>query len=155
MKILLFSLLLLATTLAGALEDTTDNRLQQAERYLRANSPEDMFADIANRSTINLPPEQRKPFTDMLTKHMDIVRVSAAMKNAMVSHFTADELEALADFYSKPGAKSAMSKMGLYMADVLPVVQEEMQKAQQKAFNPSPLDPAISEKTPTTSPEND
>jgi hypothetical protein len=54
-------------------------------------------------------------------------------KSAMIKHFSADELKALADFYSSPVGKSAMSKMGDYMADIMPAMQAEMIKAQKKA----------------------
>ena len=47
-----------------------------------------------------------------MTKHLDIGRVTAAIKAAMVKTFTADELKALADFYGSEVGRSAMAKMG-------------------------------------------
>jgi len=38
-------------------------------------------------------------------------------------------LNALADFYESPEGNSAMKKMGEYMADVMPTLQEEMVRA--------------------------
>jgi len=55
------------------------------------------------------------------------------MKESMVKNFTADELKALADFYGSPVGKSAMKKFGAYMADVMPSIQAEVEKAQAKA----------------------
>ena len=50
----------------------------------------------------------------------------------MVKHFTTEELKALADFYGSPVGKSAMQKFGAYMADIMPVMQAEIMKAQAK-----------------------
>jgi hypothetical protein len=68
----------------------------------------------------------------MLTKNLDIEALTTAMQGAMVKHFSADELSALADFYGSPVGKSAMSKFGAYMAEVMPALQAEMVKAVQK-----------------------
>jgi hypothetical protein len=38
----------------------------------------------------------------------------------------------LADFYGSPVGKSAMQKFGAYMADLMPVLQAEIIKAQAK-----------------------
>jgi hypothetical protein len=56
----------------------------------------------------------------------------------MVKHFSAEELKALADFYGSPVGKSAMSKFGAYMADVMPAIQAEMIKAQAKTNQSKP-----------------
>ena len=55
--------------------------------------------------------------------------LSKAMKDSLVKHFTAEELKALADFYGSPVGKSAMSKMGDYTADLMPVIQAQVMKA--------------------------
>ena len=80
----------------------------------------------------NLPADQRQQFKQMLTKDLDIAALSKAMTDAMVKHFTTEELKALADFYGSPVGKSAMQKFGAYMADLMPVIEAEMMKAQAK-----------------------
>jgi hypothetical protein len=55
------------------------------------------------------------------------------MTDAMVKHFTSEELKALADFYGSPVGKSAMQKFGAYMSDLMPTIQAEMMKAEAKA----------------------
>ena len=146
--ILGFLISLSLTAPAFGLENTPGNRVLQADRYLAANPPEEIFAEIAEQIRITLPAEEQKPFIEMLTKHLNIDVLAEAMKNAMIKHFTADEICALADFYSMPGAKSAMRKMGIYMAEIIPVVQEEMLRAQQKAFASS------DEESPATNTSN-
>ncbi len=82
---------------------------------------------------MNLPVEQRQEFKDLLTKNVDIAALEKETKEAMVKHFTADELKALADFYGSLVGKSVMKKFGMYMAEVMPAIQAEMIKAQTKA----------------------
>jgi hypothetical protein len=114
---------------ALALEDSNENRLQQAERYMATTPTEEMMEDLAKNMSMNLPPEQRQDFRAILLEHLNINTLSNAMITSMVKAFTADELAALADFYGSPIAKSAMKKMGGYMADIIPTVQAEIMRA--------------------------
>jgi len=88
--------------------------------------------DMAEKMSANIPAEQRDIFKAMLTKNFDIGALTAIMRVAMVKHFSADELSALADFYGSPVGRSAISKLGPYMAEVMPAVQAEMVNAMQK-----------------------
>ncbi len=116
-----------------ALEDTKANREQEAARYLKATPPKEMFEDMAEQMAKNMPPDQRGDFKALLVKHLDIEALTKVMKEAMIKNFTADELKALADFYGSPVGKTAMKKLGPYMADVMPSIQAEIVKAQAKA----------------------
>ncbi len=42
------------------------------------------------------------------------------------------DTKALADFYGSPVGKSAMQKFGAYMAELMPVIEAEVLKAQAK-----------------------
>jgi hypothetical protein len=128
----------LSNLLAQGGADTPENRSKDAQRYLRATPPKAMFADLAEKTAMNLPADQRQSFKEMMTSKLDIDALTKAMVDAMVKHFTADELKALADFYGSPVGKSAMSKFGAYMADVMPTIQAEMMKAQAKANQSAP-----------------
>jgi hypothetical protein len=88
--------------------------------------------DMSKQMGKMMPESQRQKFQDTM-KHIDYAAIEKAMKEAMLKHFTADELKALADFYSSPVGKSAMKKMGVYMADVMPAIQRETMKAMTKA----------------------
>lgn len=112
--------------------DTPETRRHEAERYLQATPPKALFEDMADKMATNLPADQRQQFKQMMTKELDIAALSTAMTDAMVKHFTTEELKALADFYGSPVGKSAMQKFGAYMADLMPVIQAEMIKAQAK-----------------------
>jgi len=123
--------LLLFSIDAVALDDTPENRAAQVERYLRAVPPVELMEDIAENMATTLPPEHREDFRQLMLVYVDNDRIIEAMKESMVRHFTTDELAAIADLYESPAGKSAMAKMGIYMADVMPVIMEEMTKAVQ------------------------
>jgi hypothetical protein len=109
--------------------DTPETRRREAERYLQVSPPKALFEDMADNMAANLPPDQRAQFKQLMTTQLDIAALTKAMTDAMVKHFTTDELKALADFYGSPVGKSAMQKFGAYMADIMPVMQAEIIKA--------------------------
>ena len=112
--------------------DTPETRRHEAERYLQANPPKTVFADIADKMAANFPPDQREQFKRVMTTELDVAALTKAMTDAMVKNFTTEELKALADFYSSPVGKSAMQKFGAYMADIMPAMQAEIMKASAK-----------------------
>ncbi len=122
-----------AISTAFGIEDTPNNRLLEAERYLLATPPQEMFSDMAEQMAKNMAEPEREAFRTMMTKHLDVPKLTEAMKEAMVKHFTAEELKALADFYGSEVGKSAMKKFGTYMSEVMPAIQAEVLKAQTKA----------------------
>ena len=61
--------------------------------------------------------------------------VEATTQAALVKHFTADELNALADFYGSKHGASAMAKFGAYMADVIPPLRTEIQRGMRDVQN--------------------
>jgi len=114
---------------ALALEDTPANRAEQVDSYLRAVPPQSMMKDMATKVAATLPESQRETYITLLTKNLDMQAFTDLIRDAMVKTFTADELKALADFYGSPVGKSAMAKMGDYMAYAMPRLLAEFQKA--------------------------
>ena len=106
--------LTMSSTLVRAATDTPETRRHEAERYLQATPAKALFEDMADKMAANLPPEQREPFKRMMTTQLDIAALTKAMTDAMVKHFTTEELKALADFYGSPVGKSAMQKFGAW-----------------------------------------
>lgn len=129
MRVLLVVLILSVASAAFAIDDSPANRLRQADRYLEATPPADLMADMADKVAMNLPPEKRGEFKDLMTKYLDIQAMTEAIKEAMIRNFTAEELQAMADFYGSPVGQSSMKKFGTYMAEVMPLVQAEVVKA--------------------------
>lgn len=127
-----------ASAAAGDLADTPENRRAEAERYLAASAPKTMFVEMAKKMAANMPEDQRGPFVELFVSKVDMEALTKAMIDSMVKHFSAEELKALADFYGSPVGKSAMSKFGDYMADLMPTLQQEMAKAAQRMRDAKP-----------------
>lgn len=119
-----------AASPAQALEDTPRNREQQVERYLKAIPAEMLFNDVTERMSRDMPTGEREAFRSAMKQSVDFPALTSAMRNAMLKTFTADELQALTDFYSSPIGRSAVAKMGAYMAELAPVVTAEINRAQ-------------------------
>jgi hypothetical protein len=68
---------------------------------------------MADKMAAKLPPSEREKFKQMLTSQLDIQALTRAMTDAMIKHFTTEELKAL--------------------ADLMPTMQAEIMKAQAKA----------------------
>lgn len=120
----------LASGPALALDDTPASRAAEADHYLQVVPPQHLMNDMATKLAATLPEDKRATFVALMTKNLDINAVAALMRDSMIKNFTADELKALADFYGSPVGKSAMAKMGNYMADSMPRLVVELQKAQ-------------------------
>lgn len=140
--IMAFAVVALASASAWAVEDNEANRTKEAERYLGVMPVREVFADMAEQMGKSMPDAEAKKFKDLFTKHIDIPAMEKAMKASLVKTFTADELKALADFYSSPVGKAAMKKMPNYMADLMPSIQKEVMKAQAKAQSEVQNEPA-------------
>ena len=63
---------LCATPTALAIEDTPENRIIEAARYLDATPPQEMFSNIAEQMAKNMPESEREPYKALLTRHLDI-----------------------------------------------------------------------------------
>ena len=133
-KLVVIILVLLGSASAFAIEDTVENRSNEAERYLSVNSPKEILQDIAKQMALNYPPEKREFFIKVMTQYLDIELIAKSAKNSMIKIYTADELAAMADFYGSPVGMSATKKTGAYMAEVSPTIQAEAMKAVTKAY---------------------
>ena len=125
--------LIIGSSPAFAIDDTPQNRAQEAARYLAAVPPEGAANDMAKNIVQSLPEKQQAAFLAAMQKNIDTAGIKTAAQAGLVKVFTADELKALADFYSAPLAKAAMAKMGAYMSEVVPAIEKEVDAATEKA----------------------
>lgn len=136
-KILLFLVFSLCVTNASAdvkpIKDTTQNRISEANRYLSVSPVKAMYIDMVRKISVQIPVEKRQAFIDQKTKCLDLDRFVSIIRDAMVKNFTAEELQALANFYGSPVGRSAMKRFGQYIADAMPHIQSLMTDAFQKA----------------------
>ena len=131
MRSLIVALALLATSMPGwtaDAADTVETRKAAAERYLKATDMGALIESGLEAGIQTLSPDQRREFMEIARRHIRIDALEALALAAMVKNFTTRELDALASFYGSPEGRSAMAKMGNYMADVMPIVQAEMER---------------------------
>lgn len=121
-----------ACTSAVWAQDSAADRQAAAARYMSVVPMSKMLDDSFAELALQLPSDKRAGF---IAKMKQTVRADALERIAlesMIKTFTGDELNALADFYgSKPG-RSAMQKFGIYMGQVMPAIQAEIQRAVQQ-----------------------
>jgi hypothetical protein len=134
-KILRITVVLLALTgsaFAGdVLSDTPENRAKVVDEYLSLVPTKELVDDMTERLAATVPEDKREAFKSMLTKHFDLSALLAAQKQSLAKIFTVGELKAMIAYQSTPEGRSSLKKMGAYMADMMPVVQAELQKAVQ------------------------
>jgi hypothetical protein len=121
-------LLMHSNTVFGV-EDTVENRNNEADRYISVTPPKELLQDVAKQMALNYPPEKRELFIKIMTQYLDIDVLTKSMKDSMIKIFTADELAAMADYYGSSNGLSATKKMGAYMAEIMPTIQAEALKA--------------------------
>jgi hypothetical protein len=132
MRRLAFAMMLICLHTLGAgaePEDSPATRRQAAERYAATNDLPKLLADVSEAMSRNLPPEKRAEFKALMTQYVRVDALQEAMLISMAKHFNTRELNALATFYGSEEGKSAMAKFGVYMADVMPMVEAEMKHA--------------------------
>ncbi|MBA2586037.1 MAG: DUF2059 domain-containing protein [Chthoniobacterales bacterium] len=115
---------------AQGLADTPENRKQQAQRYLEATPPALLFQEVADKGAAQLPPSEQEKYKQAFLAQVETSTVQQSLTDALVKHFSAGELKALADFYGSGTGKAAMSKLGSYMSDITPTIQFQMRRAQ-------------------------
>jgi hypothetical protein len=107
------------TSVAMAIEDTPQNREQQADRYLQAVSMREMMEGMMKPIAANLPQAEAAVFIELMLKNLNYDTLNTATRSALTKTFTADEIAAMADLASSPVGKSAMSKMSTLMAEYM------------------------------------
>ena len=132
--IYVISLSIFSFTLANSSAFALDDRVKQADRYMNAVPIQDLVNDMVENMSARMPEQQRKAFRSSMLEHLDIELISRVTKDSLIKHFTAEELKALADFYGSDVGKSVTKKFGIYMAEVMPVIQQESMKAGEKAY---------------------
>ena len=131
MRALVATVLLSLAWSAGA--DSEQERVAAARRYIEVAQMAKITDDIVNELAKGFSGEQREKFVAFMHTAVRPEVLEQAAMASMVKVFTAEELNALADFFGSPLGRSAMDKFGLYMADIMPVIQQEMFRALSQA----------------------
>ncbi|MCW5981082.1 MAG: DUF2059 domain-containing protein [Bryobacteraceae bacterium] len=109
-------------------QDADSERLSAAERYAAVASLGDMWENAVQELAKGVPAERREMFIVFMRKSFRPERLRQPMIALMAKHFTAGELDALAKFYGSAKGRAVLRKFGRYMADVMPVIQEEVRR---------------------------
>jgi hypothetical protein len=123
------ALLALAPILAAATEDTRENRIEAAKSYLKVVPMQSMIQDAARELAVRLPEDRRGVFLTLLTEEVRVSVLEQASLDAMVKHFTVAEIEAMVAFYGSEEGQRILQKQGKYMAEIAPIMQQEMLRA--------------------------
>src|SRR5258706_15323396 len=116
---MLHSFLLLSALFAAmpAAADSDEERVAAAKRYLEVAQMSKITDDTVNELAKGIPAEQRDKFLDFMHNAVRPEVLEQAAMASMVKAFTAEELNALADFLGSSGGGSAKAKVGRNMAE--------------------------------------
>ncbi|MFT3856889.1 MAG: DUF2059 domain-containing protein [Aquabacterium sp.] len=103
-----------------------------AARYFKAVPFAEMQRGVAEEVAKQFPPDKQADFLKFMNQEVNWASIEVAAKTSLLRHLSTAELNAMADFMEKPEGKSAMNKMKYYMADLMPVIQAEVQRAMAK-----------------------
>jgi hypothetical protein len=134
MKLLQVTILLLGLTgTVFAIDDTPENRTKMADQYLQVVPVQELLSDMTDKIAATVPAASRDIFVSAMKKHLDVNALVDVEKQALIKYFTADELNAMAQFYGSPTGKSVLKKFGSYMAELMPAIQAQVSKAVQES----------------------
>lgn len=111
--------------------DTPKDRY--ADILLDIVPPETMFAQLSlpYAQPYTTPDKQVKAHSNFM-RNVDVSALNAIIREALIKHFTEDELKALASFYSTPEGRACMAKTAAFASDVVPACAHEANKAFRK-----------------------
>jgi hypothetical protein len=132
MRSVVLTVILAITSSIACAADSPILRLAAANRYLKVVPISTMLDDMGREMAKQMPSEKRAKFLSQFKAGIRVEMLERVTRDAMVKVFSADELNALADFYGSPHGASAMKKFGAYMALVMPAIQQEVMQAMTK-----------------------
>lgn len=99
---------------------------------------EKMMRDLVQKMAQTIPEKDCEKFIEFMLNHLDIKALERGTLDTMLKQLTVREMNAPIKFYGSPEGQSVKKTFGEYMADIMPLIQQEMLKAVQRiiqAFN--------------------
>lgn len=125
--------LCIMTWVPGAVaDDDAAARAAAADRYFAAVPMKSMLDDIVQELSMQVPPERRDAFVAGMQGSLRADRLEQIARDAVISTFTAEEINGLAQFYESGVGKSVLRKFGVYMGQIMPAIQQEVREAYQR-----------------------
>ena len=115
--------------IAAEVQEPSKARMEAALRYIKVASMQDMTDSITKEMAKQVPEKHRGEFILLMKKSMKVDVLEKMVLKVMVRHFNTKELNALAEFYGSTEGKSILVKFGPYMAEIMPLVQQEVMHA--------------------------
>lgn len=132
--LLALSICLTTPTFAATQQDTKVALINEYFSYIPMKT---MMDEMTLEMSKQVPAEKRQQFIQLMTKSVRVDVLENAARQSLAKHLTVAELQLFVDFIKHPEARSAMGKMKYYMADLMPVLQQEMMRAIKAASPPA------------------
>lgn len=113
---------------AEPLADTKKNRVRLAVRYLKDHPVEEMMDEILSKS-LEISDTKQQNMIRAAMDRMDMKKIQVATRDALVRNMEVSEIKYLMDMYSTDMGKRVLKKMGSFMAEVNPVMNQEAYQA--------------------------
>ena len=117
------------------LDDNPENREKLAVKYFKLVPMQSMMKDMGEEMAMRMPKAAKEEFLKYWETFLDddqIDQLESAARQSMAKHMNTSELQAFIEFMENPAGKSAMGKMKYYMADIMPLIQQQSMAAIQK-----------------------
>lgn len=133
---LTLSVLLSSPVFAAPGQNPADAKAQLINEYFTHVPMKRMMDETTRELAKQVPAERRQQFIDAMTRNVRLEVLEQAARQSMAKHLTLAELTMFVEFIRRPEAQSAMEKMKFYMADLMPVIQQELMRAIQLTAMP-------------------
>ncbi len=109
--------------------DNAANRTLLAQELLKVQSMDSIIGDIIESMARSVPQAEQARLRNYMQKNLDVTGIRASAVNSLSKTFTVNELAAMVDFYGSDEGQSIQKKLGPYMTDLSPALQNVMSKA--------------------------
>lgn len=115
---------------APAPKSAVSAKERYADELMAVVPPEAMFSQLSGTyaQSYALPGKQEKAHANFM-RNVDRASLDAIVRNALLKHFTEEELKALAAFCTTPEGRACMAKVAPFAAEVVPACAHEAAKA--------------------------
>jgi hypothetical protein len=123
-----------AATTVCSQESCSPQKSKAVEDYLRTCPVDDLLDQMALEIIKQIPKENQRDFAKVWMMAVNKAELTSVASRMLCSHFTLEELKALATFYGSPEGKSIIKKMPKYAADLMPYMVHVGNRAKERAM---------------------
>jgi|SRR5690554_2236853 len=123
MKRFLITILILLWNQSYA-NDLEPAAIEAAKRYMEAANLGALWDSMVSEHSATLSEADRREYLASSESRINIVKFEEIMLDGLVTVFTVEELNALADFYGSSAGQSALAKYGKFSAYISPRIAE-------------------------------